>query len=94
MMSVWNIYFCTRHSILLTAMLDGKEISATARQFLQNWKASKDAQKKRRSDMLLDGSGDHLVPYDGMCVLTNYHRSSFPQLKLLSLTVSYYAASC
>lgn len=40
-------------------ILDGKEISDTARQFLQNWKASKDAQKKRREEVeQLMGGGD------------------------------------
>ena len=39
-------------------MLDGKEISPTSRQFLQNWQASKAAQKKRRDDLELNGAGE------------------------------------
>jgi len=42
--------------------LDGKEISATARQFLQNWKASKEAQKKRREELEMMGGGDVPAP--------------------------------
>ncbi|KAF6020576.1 PPP1R42 [Bugula neritina] len=39
-------------------VFDGKEVSPTARQFLQNWKASKDAQKKRRElEQEMGGSG-------------------------------------
>ena len=44
---------------LFTDTLDGKEISPTARQFLQNWNASKEAQKKRREELeQLGGTGD------------------------------------
>ena len=42
-----------------TDTLDGKEISPTARQFLQNWKASKEAQKKRIEELeQIGGAGD------------------------------------
>jgi len=44
-------------------MLDSKEISDTSRQFLQNWKASKDAQKKRKEDMDRFASGDNSSHY-------------------------------
>jgi hypothetical protein len=33
--------------IFPTEVLDGKEINPTARQFLVNWKATKDARKKK-----------------------------------------------
>ena len=52
--TVWFILLFT-----FTDTLDGKEISPTARQFLQNWKASKEAQKKRREELeQLGGAGD------------------------------------
>ena len=70
--------FTTVWFILLfpfTDTLDGKEISPTARQFLQNWKASKEAQKKRREELeQLGGAGDTVdrppvQPYSiGNCV--------------------------
>lgn len=43
---------------LLTGILDGKEISATSRKFLQNWQASKEAQKKKKEEMDVSGTGD------------------------------------
>ena len=34
--------------MFLSEMLDGKEVTETAKQFLQNWQANKDAVKRRR----------------------------------------------
>ncbi|ESO92506.1 hypothetical protein LOTGIDRAFT_120476 [Lottia gigantea] len=36
-------------------MLDGKEITDTSRQFLQNWQATKEAQKKKKEEMNKNG---------------------------------------
>ncbi|XP_067949897.1 protein phosphatase 1 regulatory subunit 42-like isoform X2 [Watersipora subatra] len=39
-------------------ILDGKEISPTSRKFLQNWNASKAAQKKKKEELVLNNPGD------------------------------------
>ena len=36
------------HFLLTTDLLDGKEITDTARAFLKNWQANKDAIKRKR----------------------------------------------
>ncbi|KAL5016480.1 hypothetical protein ScPMuIL_006069 [Solemya velum] len=41
-------------------VLDGKEISETSRQFLKNWQASKDCQKRKREEIIRKGAlGDY-----------------------------------
>lgn len=46
---------------LFPEILDGKEISETSRQFLRNWHASKEVQKKKREEIYRKGNvGDFL----------------------------------
>ena len=48
------------YTSLLKEMLDGKEVTETARQFLKNWQASKDLMKKRsESGLTRDSTGLH-----------------------------------
>ena len=37
-------------------MLDGKEITDTARQFLRNWHATRESNKKKRDEFVRQGS--------------------------------------
>ena len=48
-MLLLELDFCV---CILTEVLDGKEITPTARQFLQNWQASREAARKRQESAL------------------------------------------
>ena len=43
--------------------LDGKQISETAKQFLRNWHANKETQKKKKEDILR--RGNFIQDFDG-----------------------------
>ena len=43
--------------------LDGKQISETAKQFLRNWHANKETQKKRKEDIIR--RGNFIQDFDG-----------------------------
>ena len=55
-------------SIFFLVMLDGKEINETAKRFLMNWKASRDArrrQQKQQRHLYLEGAGSSNVISSG-----------------------------
>lgn len=55
---------CLLHSFVVTVMLDGKEINETAKRFLINWKASRDARRRQRKQLhFLEGGTSSTVNF-------------------------------
>ena len=52
-----------------TVVLDGKEVTATAKQFLKNWQANKEALKRKK---LLAMSGSETLSF-GQCLPSAFH---------------------
>ena len=65
--------------IAVTVMLDGKEINETAKRFLLNWKASRDARRRQRRQFhfLEGGTSSNLVSESSKAF------SSIPSLPLI-----------
>lgn len=60
------IFFSVFKMNIYLEVLDGKEINEVTRQFLINWKASKEARKNKNNSRMLPGS---LIPFS----LTSMH---------------------
>lgn len=55
-----RIFVCFISSFIFIEILDGREINELTRQFLINWKASKEAKKKKNNKHMMTGP---LIPY-------------------------------
>lgn len=64
-------------------VLDGKEINEVTRQFLINWKSTKEARKKKTNNQTLPGS---LIPYSVTSKWSNY--LFYSSLSLYKLPIS------
>lgn len=74
--------------IFIIEIFDGKEITETSRQFLRNWHASKEVQKKKREEIFRKGTIGDFSNGDGIIILLMYcHFSvSLPTLMLYRIS--------
>lgn len=61
---------------LFVAILDGKEIRELTRQFLVNWKASKEARKNKKKPLMSGGLSARAMMSESVC-LSVYYRPLF-----------------
>ena len=62
---------------IYSEILDGKEITETSRQFLRNWHASKETQKKRHDEFIRQGMPTEFSDVSGeICYMFRQFRIS------------------
>lgn len=74
---------------IFTEVLDGKDINEVTRQFLINWKASKEARKKKANKLMMTRS---LIPFPlrGKSTGSKSTESSLPTLLQLFPSCNYW----